>query len=214
MTGVYKAIFFDFDGVLADSFPAVHEVYRYLGRELDFHVPGVLEEFREAYIAGYHHFFHKAGLDAARKEQAKELFHREIVKKTIPAFPGVERVLRILQQRYSLFLVSANYQSNVERQLESFGLRRYFLRVIGQPEGGRDIDKAVVFRQLMDEYSLAADAVVAVGDRISDFQDALRAGIQQVVVTDYGWGYDPGKLPSHVPRVKSPAELITVLSHF
>jgi len=211
MTGVYKAIFFDFDGVLADSFPAVYEVYRYVGKELGFRIPPSLEEFREAYVAGYHNFLHKAGLDAARKELVKILFHREIVKKDIPVFPGVKQVLHRLQKKYDLFIVSANYQENVERQLKSFGLRQYFLRVIGQTEGEEDIDKARVFQQLMDEYNLASEAVIAVGDRISDYHDALRAGIHRIVVTDYGWGYDPEKLPSHVPRAKSPAELITVL---
>ena len=48
-----KAIIFDYDGVIVDSFPSVFEVYKIIAAECGGHIPKDLEEFRELYGYDY-----------------------------------------------------------------------------------------------------------------------------------------------------------------
>jgi beta-phosphoglucomutase len=141
----FDSIFFDFDGVLADSEP-VHcacwaEVLKPFGVRLNW------EEYRCRYIGVDDREMLQALVEAAepprdwrdlwaQHEKKKELFRRKTVGS--PPFPeALPNLLQSLDGRYKLAVVSSSSLSEIEPLLEAGGLRRFFHTIIS----GGDVAK-------------------------------------------------------------------------
>ncbi|MEK6927934.1 MAG: HAD family hydrolase [Nanoarchaeota archaeon] len=197
-----KNIIFDFDGVIADSFQGVYEVYSDVCRKLNKKFPKDIESFRKIYR--YHY---KCMLKEDLKFNEDEIkiqekvFSEEMPKKEVPIYPKISEVISLLSKKYKLFLVSSNYLGGINKFLVKYKLNDYFEKVIANTNCKHLKLKNDMFNELIDEKNLDVDETLVIGDRAGDYIDANKAGITKVLLVEYGYGYDSSRIPEHKQNV-------------
>lgn len=92
----------------------------------------------------------------------------------IDIFPGVPELLQNLKQNYSLFLVTAGFESAQSKKIQVLGIGPYFKEILiiepGSPGG-----KKAAFVDIQTRYQYAFEQMLIIGDRISN---EIRAGNQ------------------------------------
>lgn len=203
-----KAIFFDYDGVIVDSFPTIHAVYRKICKELGKDCPENFEEFKKVYGLNSREVLRNLHFNQQEVEKADRLYSHIITEHQPPLFHGIRRAIETLSKKYTLYVISSSPFSDVQDKLNGFGLSSYFKKIIGGDIG--PMRKPAKLIELIAREGLHLDEVVMIGDRANDFIDAEKVGIQKVILVEYGWGYDAKTIPSYKQqfRVNTPADII------
>lgn len=209
-----KLIIFDYDGVIVDSFPNIHNVYKKICKKLGKYCPEDLNEFKIYY--GEHHieFFDKHGYTNKERKLVDDIFQEEIVKEETIIYEGIKNVIKKLYKNYKLVLLTANYQDVTKEKLKKFGLDKYFNEIIGKKDSdGKRFEKVEVIKRILNDYGLNKDEIILIGDRNIDFEEGMSAGLKHIILVDYGWGYDKLKIPEWEQKfvVKKPIDLIKVI---
>lgn len=209
-----KLIIFDYDGVLVDSFPNIYEIYKVMGKELDVKIPSNIEDFRDIYGYDFHECYKNLGMDLNKQQKAVEIFRKEIITKKPNIFNGIKDVLEWAYNRYRLVLVSSNYKEEVMQKLSDYKIDKYFSGIIGHKYGHQELDKSQEFKCVLHQYNVKKNEVIAIGDRLSDYDSAKRIGIKNVILVEYGWGYDKNKFQNNNRLViNKPKQLIDAIKN-
>jgi len=204
-----KLIIFDYDGVIVDSFPTVHNVYSIICEKLGYKCPKSFEKFKKIY--GYDSRSAAKSL-GFRKEDGAEIgrmYKDEIVKQNPSLFNGIVEVIGKLSEEYTLVLISSSPTVEVESKLGKFGLADKFQRVYGSAGGG-PLNKIPVIREVLKLMDCKAEEVIMIGDRLNDYIQSVEAGLLQenIILVEYGWGYDKKKIPRRSYKVDKPKDLL------
>ncbi len=176
-----RAIAFDFDGVILESGlikqQAFLELFAYrpeLRARILAHHRRHLGVSRFDKIAWIHREL--LGRALGPEELAGEgRRYSELVLERVLACPmvtGAKHLLRDLQGRLLSFVVSATPQQELELIVAERGLAGYFRELHGAPAA-----KADVLAELMRRHRLAPHEMLMVGDGLSDYEAARRAGV-------------------------------------
>ena len=176
---------FDFDGTLADSVEFCLGVFdrvfvKYLGEKapdreavyanFGMNEPGVIR-------------FFMGELNPAAEEDFYE-FHRALHPVMCPEpFPGVLKMLDFLKAKnVPMTILTGRSRTTCNISLDYLGMQDYFQGAkYGSPEKN---DKAAQLRELMNEYALAPEEIIYVGDAVSDVTACRDAG---VICLTAGW---------------------------
>jgi len=179
---VIKAVFFDFDGTIFDSWDLAARAFeRVLGEfGIDYGNEDLkLLGMKMGKILG------RLGVSADLVEQVGdkffEYFEDEVVAVDLKSCCNLG-VLRELSRNFSLVVVSNARKDYLDLVVEKLGIRNLFERVVGADDSGRDKDEIVV--DLVEEMGLERDEVLYVGDRFSDVRFARKAEIRCVAVSN------------------------------
>jgi phosphoglycolate phosphatase len=180
----YRLFLFDFDGTLADSFPAFVRVFDELAakhRYLPFDRQQLPKLRRlDARRILQHHKVPMWKLPVISHEM-RQIMTREIA--SIPLFPGVQAILaHLAQQGAKLAIVSSNSLENVQHVLGPGNTANIHHYECGSSLFG----KASRIRRAMDQMSVGAEKTILIGDEIRDAKAAAKCGIHFAAV---GWGY-------------------------
>ncbi|MEJ0073104.1 MAG: HAD hydrolase-like protein [Candidatus Saccharibacteria bacterium] len=184
-----RAVIFDFDGTISDSFDYVFDFLRTeAGNTHDF-TEGERKQLREMSMKRLAlHLGVRPWRLASIYFKGRRVMraHMEHVK----PFPGMDEVLKQLYaEGYELYVASANSGKNIRHLLKSQGIAGYFKAVRG---GSGFMGKSTLIRQIMLRYRLQARSTWYVGDETGDVVAAALAGVRCLAV---GWGFaDPEKL--------------------
>lgn len=195
-----KAIIFDYDGVIVDSFPAVHKTYQAICKKLGKKCPSSLAQFRKTYGKRSKECMHNLGFDTQEVDKANHLYVEEIGKEDTPLFSGILEVIKKLCKEYPLFLISASPRTEIVQKLKNADLNHYFTEIIAGTIGS--MEKVPELRKLLKRQGLKPDEALMIGDRINDYEDAINVGIKKIILVEYGWGYDKKAIPEHTQKVK------------
>ncbi len=201
-----RAVIFDFDGTIADSFDTVVNIAYRLTKNQQ-----LADTARVAWMRD-----NNMGLAQAIKNlnipkwkwpwllmRGRSMMAKQIHQ--VPVFPGIDEVLKTLRQdEFKMLIISSNSRSNVDKFLLEKGLLPYFDRVYG---GAGLFNKAKVIKKLLKFENLQPHEVVYVGDEVRDVMAAKQAGVPCIAVA---WGYNSHSLladsgPTFV--VNTPAQL-------
>jgi HAD superfamily hydrolase (TIGR01509 family) len=181
---LYRALFFDLDGTLAETdslhLPTWVDVLRPYGIEID-------EEFYRERISGRSNskivedllpdLSAKEGRDLA---DAKEASFRERADELEP-LPGLLDFMREAKNRdLSLALVTNAPEENVEAMLLALELREFFDEVVLSDEVGPVKPDPAPYRAALDRLGVAPEEALAFEDSTSGITSSVGAGIPTV----------------------------------
>lgn len=178
----YDAVFFDFDGVLAESSDiktqAFYEMYKGYGPEI---VERVVAHHtinggvsRRKKIRHYHREF--LGI-AITEDDVADLIQRfsEIVEDAVVGadwVPGAKEFLDAHLGELMMFVISGTPQAELERINARRGMAHYFVSIHGSPP-----EKEPTIAELVERHGLDRDRVLFVGDAFSDYRAAKTTGL-------------------------------------
>lgn len=203
-----RAIVFDFDGTIADSFPVALEIFYALTHtgplpdEDMTRLRGMtlIQVARELKIPMYVVPF----LLIRGRAMMRKRMHE------ITMIDGMEEVIRELSEMYTLFILSSNSQRNITMMLAKYQLVDCFDEIHGSVPL---LGKARRLRQIMKRHKLVPIETWYVGDEARDIEAARKSHMKTVAVS---WGYNNiHVLKSHMPDalVFTPDELSNCLKH-
>lgn len=170
-----KAIIFDFDGVIHDTFDFhMARIPKFAGIELseqlykDMHngnfYTDAPDEIKQVDWTGYGDY---------QFQEFRKLSVQEDVRIAIVQ----------LEQSYDLFINSSNMVRNIEHYLENNQLSHAFIDVLGKETTNSKVEK---FKMIFNNYDLSADDCIFVTDTLGDILEANKVGVRTIAV-DFGF---------------------------
>ena len=181
------AVLFDWDGTLLDSYHADMQAYLKMFRALG--VDWGVEEVDRHYSPNWHRVYRAAGIPRTRWEEADRLWARYYRQQSPELLPGARHVLKALERRYVLGLVTSGNRARIRRQLREFQLRSAFAVHVCAEDAQHRKPHPAPLREALRRLRLSAKACVYVGDAPEDVEMARRAGVRAVAVL--------GPFPTH-----------------
>lgn len=175
-----RAVLFDWDGTLIDSWHA--DANAYLAVFEIFGIPWGMAEFEKHYSPDWHRMYVAAAIPRSRWIEADGHWLRGYRNYHIHLVPGARRILETLRGRFKLGLVTSGQRRRVQPQLSSQKVASFFsARVFCEDAARRKPDPAAL-RVAMARLRAASEDCVYVGDSPEDIEMAHRAGMRAVAV--------------------------------
>jgi len=182
-----KVLFFDFDGVIAESVDiktrAFARLFEAEGNDIvrkvvDYHSKNTGVSRFDKFKYFYKNFLHRP-LSNAEFQSLCNKFSKLVMDEVVnaPYVKGADEFLRKFSDGYHCFIVSATPQQEMEEILRRRDIIRYFKKVYGSPT----TKKQAVGLTLKDEDVAPGDSLY-VGDARSDYEAAKELGVHFVAV--------------------------------
>lgn len=187
-----KAVLFDLDGTLIDSFEGIAKSAQYALRRFGineenlenlrpFVGPPLVESFQKWY-----------GLSKEQAIEATDIYrerYRPIGILECSLYPGVEECIRTLKSEgYQIGMASSKPEEFCRRILEHFGLLDLFDDVVGATFDRRIDTKEEVLNEVLRRWSdIPKNQMCLIGDTMFDLVGAKKIGIDCIAVS-YGFG--------------------------
>jgi len=201
-----RALLFDFDGVIVDSFEPAFEVSKMI-------CPHNTE-------ADYRRFFEGNINDAPATPvvhtSACRLdinFFDEYVPKMrrVPLVKGMDKVIEALALEYRLVIISSIISAPMKELLERFHLEKYFDQLLGNDVHHKKTEK---IQMIFDKYAHHPHECVFITDTLGDLREAKEKGVGAIAVS---WGFHSHETlqkGSPFRIVDSPPELIDAVGDY
>ena len=172
-------VFFDFDGVIVDSFSAAFAVSKMLHPYLE----------KADYVSRFDGNINDAiAKSIATNEPRTDIhFFAEYGPRLMQCrlFPGMKETIQALAKTHQLVIISSTVTDLIEKYLKLNELDRYFTEVMGNDVHASKIKK---IEMATEKYKVGAGECLFVTDTLGDIKEAHHAGVSAVAVT---WGYQP-----------------------
>jgi phosphoglycolate phosphatase-like HAD superfamily hydrolase len=178
----FKAVVFDFDGVIIESGDIKTEAFLELFADHPEHIAAIrkhhlanlgVSRFKKfAWI--YTNLFGK-DLEDGEKIRLGDRFSAIVFQKVCeaPFVAGAREALEALAKAgVPLAVASGTPQDELDRIVDARGLRQLFVEVHGSPT-----EKPTAIKSVMDRYQLAREHVLFIGDGTTDHEAATKAGV-------------------------------------
>ena len=205
-----RAVIFDFDGTIADSFSMVMTIAYDLTKHEQLKDINQINEMRRNNVS-LTQAINSLGVPrwkwAWLLRQGRRMMSRNIHK--IPLFDGMgEALFKLYSENYELYIITSNSKNNVERFLSEKGILTYFRGVYG---GAGLFNKQRLIKKVLKTSRLDAKSTIYVGDEVRDVMAAKTLNMPVIAVT---WGYNSEQLlltcqPTII--VRSPEQLSRVI---
>jgi HAD superfamily hydrolase (TIGR01509 family) len=175
-----RAVLLDWDGTLLDSYRADARAYLSMFRTLE--IPWGLDDLALHYSPNWYHVYRAARLPRAKWDEADRLWRFSYRKQQPKMQPGALGVLRTLDRRFKLALVSSGSRSRVRRQLREHSVSAMFLAKVCSEDAPRRKPHPAPLRMALEKLRALPRASVYIGDAPEDIEMAHRAGMRAIGV--------------------------------
>jgi HAD superfamily hydrolase (TIGR01549 family) len=207
MSNEFKALFFDLDGTLLDSFSVHYEAYKIIFARFGIQI--TKERFLSTYSPNWYQTYEAMGLPKEDWDSANLFWVEEAEKRTSELLPGVRETLTRLYESYALGLVTSGSKSRVIKDLERTGIEHLFRSVVT----GDDISKPKPSPESLELALLGLgvqpNEAAYIGDAYADYEMAQAAGVYFIGVRSAFTNLNSND-PSY--RVYPIADLLNLLS--
>ncbi len=201
----FKALLFDLDGTLLDSFSAHLEAYRIMFARFGIHITN--ESFLASYSPNWYETYEAMGLPKEVWEIANSYWLEAAASQTPDLFPGVERILTRLSTSYKLGLVTSGSKSRVWRDLARTGVSGHFEVVITGDDVQQPKPAPEGLQLALGKLDLQPHEAVYIGDAQADYEMAQAAKVDFVGVRS---AFASLKSTDHCLQVETIADLVKV----
>jgi HAD superfamily hydrolase (TIGR01662 family) len=207
-----ECVLFDWDGTLLDSFEADAQAYRHMFNALG--LPWSMELLKQHYSPNWHRVYSAARLPRSKWDEADRLWMKFYRKHRPELQPGAMRVLRALERRYLLALVSSGSRTRVRRQLREQAVAHMFRAKVCSEDAPQRKPHPAPLRMALDRLRIAPEVCIYIGDAPEDIEMAHRAGVRAIGVL--GGSPVPERLRSASPDalIETIRELPALLNKF
>ena len=182
---MFKAIIFDFDGTLADSWEVMMLAFRRMAGKYGYPLPG-WEQQVELKNLPVKDRFKKMGLPLSRIPEVIGNIRKTFAEQqdTLRPFPGMRETFLLLAERgFDLYVLSTNTREVIGNFLKAHAMA--VAAGINPSQGLHGKHRTIL--ELLQKQGLSREEVLYVGDELRDIEACRAAGIKIMVVT---WGYD------------------------
>ena len=202
-----KYIFFDFDGVIADTFAPAFEVQKIM-------CPNVTEDdYKSRFEGNINETYRLGDYHDERCNHNLDFFSEYIprFRKEGKVFEGMAETIKQLSENYFLVIVSSTITSPIQEFIEKNSLTPYFKEVMGNDIHASKVEK---IKMIFARYNTSAEHCVFITDTLGDMLEAEKTGVGAIGVS---WGFhgqerlvrgNPFKI------VNTPQELTKAISDF
>lgn len=208
----WQAVFFDFDGVIADSVQvkttAFGQLFQPYGEKIvkqviDFHLANGGMPRYQKFIYYYKELLGRKIEDQELKTLGEQ-FSALVLDGVIAAelIPGaLESVQTLKEQQIPAFVVSGTPHDEMQIVVQKKGLAAYFTEVHGSPPTKTEIVSA-----LLEKYALQAAQCLFIGDALADLKAAQNCGTAFLGIRSKSSpvSFPPGTPVSEVVRLTLP----------
>jgi HAD superfamily hydrolase (TIGR01549 family) len=182
-----RAELFDWDGTLLDSYHADARAYLAMFRTLG--IGWDVSDLARHYSPNWHRVYRAAKIPPSLWKEADRLWKKAYEKESPRLLPGARRVLRELEPRFLLGLVTSGNSYRVRRQLHEFRIRQVFSACVCNEDAPRRKPHPAPLELALRRLRIKPEACVYVGDTPDDIEMARRASVRAIAVL--------GPFPTH-----------------
>jgi HAD superfamily hydrolase (TIGR01509 family) len=175
-----RAVLFDWDGTLLNSYAADVRAYLSLFRALE--IKWTEREVNLHYSPNWYRVYRAALIPRSKWIEANRLWTQAYKLERPQLLPGARRVLRTLAAEFDLGIVTSGNRARVRRQLREFGLADYFSACVCNEDAAKKKPNPAPLQLALKRLSLAPEQCVYVGDTAEDIEMARRAGVRVIGV--------------------------------
>ena len=175
-----ECVLFDWDGTLLDSFRADAQAYIHMFRALGMNWS--IAELKRHDSPDWHRVYRAARLPRAKWDEADRLWMQFYSRHQPELQPGARQVLRALERRFTLALVSSGSRARVRRQLLEYDVAGMFRAKVCSEDAPRRKPHPAPLRMALGRLRIAPKVCVYVGDAPEDIEMAHRAGVRAIGV--------------------------------
>ena len=175
-----KAIIFDFDGVIIESFDIKTQAFRELFKDSE-KVEKIVEYHKQnGGVSRYKKFKYiyseilKQPLDDKTFNDLGERFSNLVVEevKKCPYVPGAVEFIRRNSNKLRLFIASGTPEEELRAIVAARDITKYFRGIYGSPTIKSEILSGILNRENLDKKD-----VIFIGDTITDYNEAAKLGV-------------------------------------
>ena len=205
-----RHVFWDFDGTLLDSYPAMVQAFAAGAKDLDIAVTEAraltlmkvnLRHCCEV-IGGENGVPADALMAVFRRHEQEEL------KRGLPPVAGIPEVLKALHDHGSRHYVATHRDMQCQELLDKAGLAQYFAGYVTAEDGLPRKPAPDMLLCLMQKHGLRPEECLMVGDRPLDTEAGVNAGILSVLL-DMEDRFPAGKCDLRIPAAALLADFMT-----
>ena len=172
-----RAVIFDMDGVLVDSFAVMREAFAIAYAEIVGPGPAPFDEYSKHLGRYFPDIMTIMGLPQAMQEPFVRESYR--LAHQVPVFDGIPELLNELRRRGIRMAVATGKSGDRARSLLSLlGILEHFDHVIGSDEVARPKPAPDIVLQALRRLDIPADETVMIGDAWTDLVSAKTAGVR------------------------------------
>ena len=181
-----KALLFDFDGTLLDSFSIHYDVYKLMFEHFDIQINR--ERFLRSYSPDWYQTYEAMGLPDEDWESANEIWVEEAEKRDSNLFPGIKETLSLLSGSHVIGLVTSGTKSRVMKDLERTGINHLFKTIVTGDDIKIPKPSPEGLELAIQNLGLRPNDVAYIGDADADYKMARAAGIHFIgVISDFSF---------------------------
>ncbi|MFB4301799.1 HAD-IA family hydrolase [Actinomadura sp. NTSP31] len=209
--GAVRAVVFDLDGVVVDSFDVMRRAFQVAYAEVMGDGPAPFEEYSRHLGRYFPDIMRIMGLPP----EIEEPFVRESYRLAgeVTVFDGVRPLLDGLRRRGLRLAVATGKSGPRARSLlAGLGIAGHFEHIIGSDEVARPKPAPDIVERALDLLGVRPDEAVMVGDAVTDLRSARAARVGAIAAL---WGEsDPAPLLAERPDavLHRPADLLGLLT--
>lgn len=175
-----RAILFDWDGTLLNSYAADVRAYLSMFRALE--IKWTERKVAAHYSPNWLRVYQAARLPRSKWLEADRLWAQAYKLEKPPLLPGARRIVHTLSEKFELGIVSSGNRARVRRQLREFALADDFSACVCSEDARERKPHPAPLRLALKRMRLKPEHCVYVGDTAEDIEMSRRAGVRAIGV--------------------------------